>query len=98
MEYNEDFGEAHNVGDKTWVFKSSGKRTLQYEMEHMRVQMEDQHQKNMELYHDNIVNILSSIQRAGGSIDLLSKDLTVKDFLKICANNNIVINTEHKLR
>lgn len=44
---------------------------------------------------DTLINIASAIQHAGGCVSLL-KDISLSDFIKTCAHNNIEITVKYK--
>lgn len=45
-------------------------------------------------YHKNLTNLLSAIQDAGGSVNMLKGDMSVRELLISCARNNIEINAK----
>lgn len=49
-----------------------------------------------DLYHKSLINLTKAVQDAGGSVDLLDKDMTLQDLLITCSTNSVLISAQHK--
>lgn len=54
----------------------------------------NQSDKNMQLYHGNLMVLSEVIQKAGGAVSTLSTDLTLGELLKMCAMNGISLSAK----
>lgn len=52
----------------------------------------------LDTYHDNVTIIAQALQEAGCSMSIFSKDTSLKKFLRICANNGIVLDAVYDKR
>jgi len=49
-------------------------------------------------YHKNLLNIMTAVQQAGGSVSVMSADMTIHDLLMCCATNSITIDAIHQVK